>query len=84
MSDLVATTCAHIPNDLPTPTSDRCQECASHFNLRRCATCGHVGSCESQRGHARAHALSQGHPVILSMPVGRGFTRCYADDTYVD
>jgi hypothetical protein len=48
-----------------------------------CADCGHVGCCESQAGDARAHAHSSGHPVIHSMPVGRGFTWCYADRDYV-
>jgi CPA1 family monovalent cation:H+ antiporter len=48
-----------------------------------CATCGHVGCCESQAGHATAHATISGHPVILSMPVGEGFVWCYADRTYV-
>jgi uncharacterized UBP type Zn finger protein len=75
--------CSHVPEALPEPASDRCQECGSSYNLRMCATCGHVGCCESQAGDARRHALSEGHPVILSVPVGRGFTWCYEENSYV-
>lgn len=76
--------CEHVPASLPAPTTSTCQECGSGFNLRMCANCGHVGCCESQAGHARAHARSEGHPVIKSMPVGRGFTWCYEENAYVD
>lgn len=78
-----APACDHAPATLAEPTSDRCEECGSTFNLRLCATCGHVGCCESQAGHGRAHALGERHPVILQMPVGRGFTWCYTEDRYV-
>jgi uncharacterized UBP type Zn finger protein len=75
--------CPHVPDSFPAPSGGRCQECGSTFNLRMCATCGHVGCCESQAGHARAHALDVHHPVILSMPVGAGFTWCYEENAYV-
>jgi uncharacterized UBP type Zn finger protein len=75
--------CTHVPESLAAPSGARCEECGSTFNLRLCATCGHVGCCESQLGHARAHALGEHHPVILSMPVGRGFTWCYEENAYV-
>ena len=75
--------CPHIPTELAAPAADRCQECGSHFNLRLCATCGHVGCCESQAGHARAHALTKDHPVIHQMPAGSGFVWCYAERRYV-
>jgi uncharacterized UBP type Zn finger protein len=78
-----APACEHAPDALAEPTGDRCQECGSTFNLRLCATCGHVGCCESQAGHGRAHALGQQHPVILQMPAGGGFTWCYAESRYV-
>lgn len=77
------TMCSHIPDQIATPSGDRCEECGSRFNLRLCATCGHVGCCESQRGDARTHARATGHPVILSMPAGRGFTWCYEERAYV-
>jgi uncharacterized UBP type Zn finger protein len=77
------TACEHFPVDIAAPSGDQCQECGSRFNLRLCATCGHVGCCESQRGDAKRHALTQAHPVILSMPAGRGFTWCYEEKRYV-
>lgn len=75
--------CPHVPEEIPTPQADRCQECGVAFNLRLCATCGHVGCCESLRGDARRHALEQGHPVIYSMPAPDGFTWCYEERRYV-
>jgi uncharacterized UBP type Zn finger protein len=65
--------CAHAPTAIATPSGSQCEECGSTFNLRLCATCGHVGCCDSQAGHGRAHALGQHHPVILQMPAGEGF-----------
>jgi len=75
--------CAHVPGLIATPSGAVCEECGSDFNLRLCATCGHVGCCESQAGHGRAHALTTQHPVILQMPAGKGFTWCYAENRYV-
>jgi len=77
------TACPHIPADPATPSGDRCEECGSGHSLRMCATCGHVGCCESQRGDARRHARETGHPVIIAMPVDRGFTWCYEENSYV-
>lgn len=78
------TACDHIPGSVASPAGSTCEECGSGFNLRMCATCGHVGCCESQAGHARAHARTEDHPVIMSMPVGRGFTWCYEENRYVE
>ena len=75
--------CEHEPESLARPQSDRCQECGSDNRLRLCATCGHVGCCESQLGHARAHALADGHAVIYQMPAPGGFVWCYAERAYV-
>ncbi|HSO29913.1 MAG TPA: UBP-type zinc finger domain-containing protein [Candidatus Sulfomarinibacteraceae bacterium] len=77
------TACPHVPESLPEPSGERCEECGSTVSLRMCAACGHVGCCESQAGDARRHALGEGHPVILSMPIGRGFTWCYEERAYV-
>jgi uncharacterized UBP type Zn finger protein len=79
----VGRACAHAPDAIASPNADRCEECGSTFNLRLCAHCGHVGCCESQAGDARAHALGVGHPVILQMPAGRGFTWCYVENRYL-
>jgi len=77
------TTCEHVPGERAAPSGNRCEECGSNFNLRLCATCGHVGCCESQAGHARAHALREDHPVIYQMPADSGFIWCYPDRRYV-
>ncbi|MGZ4173983.1 MAG: UBP-type zinc finger domain-containing protein [Candidatus Limnocylindrales bacterium] len=76
-------TCEHIPAAIPPVTSDHCQDCDSRINLRLCGTCGYVGCCESQAGHDRDHALSAGHPVIYSIPLGQGFIWCYEHGRYV-
>jgi uncharacterized UBP type Zn finger protein len=77
------TACEHIPAERAAPSGSRCEECGTKFSLRQCATCGHVGCCESSAGHARAHARSQDHPVIYQMPAESGFIWCYADRRYV-
>jgi CPA2 family monovalent cation:H+ antiporter-2 len=83
VSSSAPSACEHVPNDPARPQADRCQECGSTFNLRLCATCGHVGCCESQRGDARSHARAAGHPVIYEMPAESGFIWCYAEGRYV-
>jgi len=76
--------CAHAQMEPAAPRGDRCEECGSRFNLRSCAQCGHVGCCESQAGHAGAHALGEGHPVIEQMTgSGPGFAWCYVERSYV-
>lgn len=81
--EAVDTGCDHVPSTPPDPQTAACSGCGSTTNLRLCATCGHVGCCESQAGHARAHALGTDHPVIYAMPVGSSFVWCYADNRYV-
>ena len=75
--------CAHVPPSIAEPTSETCEECGSRRNLRACATCGHVGCCESQAGHNTAHARASGHPVIYSLPKDGGFTWCYEEQRYL-
>lgn len=75
--------CPHAPIQIAEPSSAVCEECSSDYNLRLCATCGHVGCCESQAGHGRAHALGADHAVILQMPAGKGFTWCYVESRYL-
>ena len=75
--------CEHSPAGLAAAQSETCQECGSDNRLRLCATCGHVGCCESQAGHARAHALREEHPVIFQIPVPNGFAWCYVEQRYL-
>ena len=51
-------------------------------HLRRCATCGAVGCCDSSPNrHARGHAEACGHPLVEPVSVGDGaWVYCYADD----
>jgi ubiquitin-hydrolase Zn-finger-containing protein len=53
------------------PSGDGCVECEADggwwLHLRRCATCGHIGCCDtSPRQHATQHWKTSGHPVITS------------------
>lgn len=76
--------CVHAPPETASPRSDSCEECGSTYNLRVCTKCGHVGCCESQRGHNTAHARASGHPVIRSLPLdGGSFTWCYECGRYL-
>ena len=59
------------------PSGDGCVECDAltpggwWLHLRRCATCGHVGCCDSSPGqHATAHAEATGHRVVQSFEPG--------------
>lgn len=80
----MSTRCTHQPDVSANPRTAACEGCGSQFNLRVCATCGHVGCCESQKGHNTAHAKASGHPVIKSVPLGDGgFTWCYTCRAYV-
>lgn len=76
--------CTHFDGSIAAPRGDKCEECASITNLRVCTTCGHVGCCESQQGHNTAHAKATGHHVMKSLPLGKGFTWCYACNDYLE
>ncbi len=63
-----------VDTDVP-PSGEGCAECESAggwwFHLRRCATCGHVGCCDSSLGrHATAHAQSTRHRYMQSFEPG--------------
>lgn len=77
-------TCVHYSGESAAPRAEACEECGSTFNLRVCTDCGHVGCCESQQGHNTQHSRQAGHPVIKSLPLGKGsFTWCYECGQYV-
>lgn len=77
--------CPHFDGTTAAPRAEACEGCGSTFNLRVCTTCGHVGCCESQKGHNTKHAKASGHPVIKSLPLeGGGFTWCYACEAYIE
>jgi hypothetical protein len=67
---------AEIDREIP-PSGTGCVECLAGaapgwwFHLRRCATCGHVGCCDtSPSQHASAHHQATGHPVMQSFEPG--------------
>ncbi|MFE0800050.1 UBP-type zinc finger domain-containing protein [Streptomyces sp. NPDC058812] len=69
------------PTALPSGTG--CAECDAvggwWFHLRRCASCGHVGCCDSSPGqHATGHYRSTGHPVVQSFEPGGDWYWDYA------
>ena len=51
---------------------------ARWFHLRMCASCGHIGCCDSsQHRHATAHARDTGHPIIRSAEPGEDWFWSY-------
>jgi len=70
--------CEHLRDidRLARPRAEACEECGMERTLRVCLSCGHVGCCESWRGHASAHAEETGHPVIAAWR-GGAFAYCY-------
>ena len=71
------------------PSGPGCVECLAAdgwwFHLRRCASCGHIGCCDSSPSqHAQAHARGAGHPVVASFEPGEQWFWDYARNEYVD
>jgi uncharacterized UBP type Zn finger protein len=69
-------------------TPEGCEECLREgspwVHLRLCLSCGHVGCCDSSPlRHARAHALSTGHPIVEALEPGKRWRWCYIDEQYV-
>ena len=57
------------------PSGTGCVECLDSggwwVHLRRCASCGHIGCCDSSpRQHATRHFEQTGHPVMQSFEPG--------------
>ena len=57
------------------PSGPGCADCETTggwwLHLRRCATCGHVGCCDSSPSqHATAHWRATGHPLVRSYEPG--------------
>lgn len=77
--------CPHLAHAAgAAPRSQRCEVCGTSGPLRVCATCGHVGCCESSGAHDTRHWRDTGHPIIRSVPLGeKAFTWCYACNDYL-
>ncbi len=76
--------CAHLEalEDIAGPRADACEGCGTRNVLRVCLECGHVGCCESHRGHAEAHFRETGHELIKAWK-GGAFVYCYRDRRYL-
>jgi len=86
-----ATSCAHLHAveviDAPAAVAG-CEECLKlgqrWVALRMCHTCGHVGCCDSSRGHhATEHFKATGHPIMRSVMHGEDWSWCYVDEVTV-
>ena len=71
------------------PSGTGCVECLESegwwFHLRRCASCGHIGCCDtSPSQHASAHARDTSHPVIASFEPGEDWFYSFRTDDMVD
>lgn len=71
------------------PSGTGCGECDAvdgwWVHLRRCASCGHVGCCDSSLGrHARAHWEQTGHRVMQSFEPGEDWFWDFDADAEVD
>jgi hypothetical protein len=69
------------------PTGSGCLDCENGdppgwwLHLRRCATCGHVGCCDSSPNqHATAHYRQSGHSVVQSFEPGEDWFYDYERD----
>lgn len=80
--------CTHLDHvhvkQLPASV-EGCEEClrtgGKWLHLRICLECGRVGCCDDSPGrHARAHAMSAGHPIIRSLEPHEQWSWCFIDD----
>ena len=87
---MAAETCSHLDTVAPVdgagaPHATGCEDCLAiggrWVHLRRCASCGHVGCCDSSPNrHATAHHRASGHAVVQSFEPGEDWFWCYVDE----
>jgi hypothetical protein len=71
------------------PSGTGCAECEAKagwwLHLRRCASCGHIGCCDtSPSQHATAHFKETGHPVIRSFEPGEAWFWSYETEDFYE
>jgi len=71
------------------PSGTGCAECLASngwwLHLRRCASCGHIGCCDtSPSQHATHHAHQAGHTVIASFEPDENWFYDYATDQFTN
>jgi hypothetical protein len=81
-------TAADFDTSVP-PSGTGCLECNARggwwLHLRRCASCGHIGCCDSSPAqHARGHAAETGHPVARSFEPGESWFWNFPAEEQVD
>jgi len=82
----MSNSCTHTESITTDESSGNgCVEClasgAHWVHLRRCASCGHVGCCDSSAGrHATAHFHTSSHPIMQSFEPGEDWYWCYVDE----
>jgi hypothetical protein len=83
----VSDTCTHLDTIAAVaPSGNGCVEClamgSGWMHLRRCASCGHVGCCDSSPNrHATAHfRATPDHPLVQSFEPGEDWYWCYVDE----
>lgn len=79
--------CEHLDQaaDVAPDPPDGCAECLAAgdawMHLRMCASCGHVGCCDSSPNHhATRHAQADDHPLVRSYEPAEAWWYCYVDD----
>src|ERR1700735_5621226 len=77
-------------NPASQPSGDGCVECLASpkgwwLHLRRCASCGHIGCCDtSPSQHASKHATQAGHTVMRSFEPGEEWFWDFAANDFCD
>jgi hypothetical protein len=71
------------------PSGPGCVECVAGggwwFHLRRCATCGHIGCCDtSPSQHITGHVRASGHTLIRSFEPGEDWYWDYGTEQFCD
>lgn len=71
------------------PSGPGCVECLASngwwFHLRRCATCGHIGCCDSSPSqHASHHAAAERHPIVQSYEPEEDWFWNYATEDFLE
>jgi CPA1 family monovalent cation:H+ antiporter len=87
MASISSDKCPHMPatTDTIMPASSACAECGATAPTRICLSCGHVGCCDSTRGHATLHARESEHAVFRSLPLSaNSFTWCAVCNAYLN
>ncbi len=78
--------CPHLAalQEETTSATSACEACGMTRDLRRCLTCGYVGSCESHGAHDTAHFQRTGHPVIRPHQGPASWLWCYKCDAFLE